>query len=172
MATQAQDTALEVYNDVDELVEVRRRALEALGNCTRDGVSELIAEAYESDEQPMRVSAVYAMGCSYDEDWAPTILHELTSDDPEMIYEAVRSAGELQLEDAIPVLAELMSGNDREVLEMAVWSLGEIGGAEARGLLENAAEQAELLNDEGMIEAIEEALETASLVGENLRFDD
>ncbi len=169
-ARRAQDVALAIYNDVDELTEVRRRAVEALGSATRPDLTEIIQEAYESDEAPMRASALFAMGRSFDQDWAPIVLEELTSDDPEMRYEAARSAGELELEDAIPFLASILLDDDREVIEVAIAALGEIGGGEARALLENAIERAQIAEDEELVEAIQEALELASLVGENLDF--
>ena len=171
-AREAQDVALAIYNDPDELTQVRRRAVEALGNCTREGVAELIQEAYDSDELPMKASALFAMGRSCDDDWADLVLQELTAEDPELRYEAARATGDLELEDAIPVLADLLRDDDREVMEMAVWALGEIGGNASRHMLENASEEAEIINDEGLMEAITEALENASLVGESLRFDD
>lgn len=167
-----QDLAINIYNDDDQPIEVRRRAVEAIGNCTREEVPELIQEAYESDEPHLRVSAVFAMGRSCDEDWSSVVLNELQSEDPEMRYEAARAAGELGLQDAVPYMAELLADEDREVMEMAVWALGEIGGGEARHLLEDAIERAEINNDEGLMEAIQEALESASLVGEDLIFDD
>ncbi len=172
LARKTQDIAMAIYNDDDQPIEVRRRAVEALGNCTREGVSELIQESYESDEPHLRVSAVFAMGRTCDEDWSPIVLNELLSDDPEMRYEAARAAGELTLDDAVPDMAQLIRDEDREVMEMAIWALGEIGGSEARHLLENAIEEAQILNDEGLIEAIQEALESASLVGEDMIFDD
>ncbi len=171
LAKDAQDLALALYNDVDETIEIRRRAIEALGNCTRQGVADLIQEAYDSDDSRMQASALHAMGSSCDPDWGSVILDELRSEEPEMRYEAAHAAGELQLEEAIPALAELLEDEDREIRESAVWALGEVGGSAARTLLENAHENAELAGDEEMVDAIQEALESASLVGEDLLID-
>src|SRR5579859_5288859 len=117
----AQEVALAIYRNDDEEIDVRRRAIEALGNCSRPEVAELIQEAYDSDNLKMRVSAVFAMGRSCDKAWADTVLEELDSDQPELRYEAVRAAGELELHQAVPQLAELLGESDREVREMAVW---------------------------------------------------
>lgn len=171
-AREAQDVALAIYRSDDESVEVRRRAIEALGNCTRAGVPELIQDAYESDDSQMRASALFAMGRTCDDIWAGIILEELISDDPEMRYEAARAAGELELSDAVERLGQLLRDDDREVLEMAVSALGEIGNDEARELLEAGIERAELGGDLVLVEAIQEALEHASLVGEDLSFGD
>lgn len=168
---EAQDLAIRLYNDVDEPTIVRRRAIEALGNCTRAGISDLIQEAYESEDVAMKASAVHAMGRSCDSDWSDAVLEELRSDEPELRYEAARAAGELELKEAIPTLSILLDDMDREIRENVVWALGEIGGNAARHLLENALERAQAEDDEEMSEAIEEALETASLVGEDMLFD-
>ncbi len=172
IALEAQDVALAVYRSDDESIDVRRRAVEALGNCTREGVPELIQDAYESDDSRMKASALFAMGRSCDDTWAGIILDELVSDDPELRYEAARAAGELELSDAVERLGQMLHDDDREVLEMAVSALGEIGGDEARELLEAGIERAEIAGDEALSEAIHEALEHASLIGEDLSFDD
>ncbi len=164
----AQDTALDLFNSRDEPLDVRRRALEAISNCGRDGVSELIEEAYMDPSIKMRASAVFAMGRSCDLRWREIILDELMSDEPELLYEATRAAGELELKDAVSALGGLLDHEDREIQEMAVWALGEIGGKQARRLLEAAAE---LAPDDSFAEAVDEALEMAYLVGGDMHFD-
>jgi hypothetical protein len=73
---------------------VQRRALEALGPLGSDPqIRDLIAEFYESDEQALRISAIYAMGRSLQSEWMPDILAELENDDAELRYEAARAAG-------------------------------------------------------------------------------
>ena len=170
LTRQAENVALKLYHDETESIDVRRRALEAIANCSREGVSEMIDESYEADDVRMRASALFAMGRSCDPKWAQVVLRELDSDDPEMRYEAARAAGELELHEAIPQLARLLDGDDREVMEMAVWSLGEIGGNQAQRLLDNLIEQAEEEGDDALVEAIQEAMEAASLAGEDLVF--
>ncbi len=87
----------------------------------------------------------------------------LQSDDPEMRYEAARAAGELMIEDAIKHLRKLVLDDDREVKEVAIWSLGEIGGSEATRILQRLANDAENSDDEELIEAIEDALGSATM---------
>ena len=168
VARQAQNVAIKLYQNPKEDLEVRRRALEAVSNCTRDGVDDMIEEGYASEHRAMRISAIYAMGRSYDSRWVDTVLQELSSDDPEIQFEAARAAGELEIKQAIPMLAELVSSDDREILEIAVWSLGEIGGSEANRLLEDLHEQAQEREDESLMEAIEEAMEAANLSVDSL----
>lgn len=168
----AQDLAIALYRDIDNPLDVRRRAIEAIGNCSRPEVPELIQDAYDSDDSRMRASAVFAMGRTCDSSWAGIVLDELYNLDAPMRYEATQAAGEIELSEAVPRLGELLHDEDREVLEMAIWALGEIGTGPAQRLLEDALERAELEDDEFLNEAIVEALENASLVSPNLRFDD
>ncbi len=168
LARRAENIALKLYNDKNEKLQVRRRALESIANCGREGVEGMIDEAYEHRDPQMRASAVFAMGRSCDAKYASIVLRELTSDDPEMRYEATRAAGELELRQAVPYLADILLENDREIMEMAVWSLGEIGGDEARRLLEDVMERADERGDDGLAEAVEEALDAASLAGKDL----
>ena len=163
-----QDTVLALHNNLNEDIDVRRRALEAIANCGREGVLDLIREAYYHDELPMRVSAVFAMGRSCDEVWEPQILDELTSEYPAMRYEAARAAGELELRRALPRLADLAYEGDREIQEIAIWAMGEIGGSAADHLLNELAALADETGDDELSDTVEEAQSAASLVGDDI----
>jgi HEAT repeat protein len=149
-------------------IDVRRRALEAISNCSRPEVAELIEDAYKDKDTRMMSSAVYAMGRSCDERWEPIIMKELRNSDSGMRYEAARAAGELEIEAAIPLLGKLLDEPDREIIEAAITALGEIGGGEAQRLLKMIADVAEKDGDDELTEAIEEALAAASLAGGSL----
>ena len=164
----AQDAALEILGRADEHLEVRRRALETIANCGREGVAELIEEAYAEPSVKMRASAIFAMGRSCDQRWRKAVLAELEADEPEILYEAARAAGELELHDAVGRLSRLLHHDDRELQLMAVWALGEIGDSRARRILE---ELSEVDLDADFADAVDEALETAYLVGGDMRFD-
>jgi HEAT repeat protein len=170
IARRAENIAIKLYQDEGEDINVRRRALEAISNCSREGVQEMIEEAYAGSDEKMRTSALFAMGRTCDTKWTNVILRELKNGDAEMRFEAARSAGELELREAIPLLGNILGEDDRELVEMAVWSLGEIGGKESRRLLEDLIEFADEQEDEGLKEAVEEALQIASLVGEDIEF--
>jgi HEAT repeat protein len=163
-----QEIALELHRNPIEDLDVRRRALEAVSNCGREDVHELIREAYYAEELPMRISAVFAMGRSCDDVWSPQVMEELTSDYSEMRYEAARAAGEIEVRKALPLLAEMAYEDDREIQEMAIWAMGEIGGQQAIKVLTQLAEIAEENEDDEMAEAIEEAQASAMLVSESL----
>jgi len=138
-----------------EPLEVRRRAVEALGFSSADDVPGLIRDAYAAPEELMRISAVFAMGNSADEQWIDTVISELEGQSPTMRYEAARSAGELEARTAVGALARLLDDPDREVQEMAIWALGQIGGKRARSLLTDLMAS----DDADLAEAASEALE-------------
>ncbi|HEX3053429.1 MAG TPA: HEAT repeat domain-containing protein [Aggregatilineaceae bacterium] len=163
-----QEAVLAIHSNPKEPLDVRRRALEAISNCGREGVLDLIRTAYYTRDMAMRVSAVYAMGRSCDDVWAPQVIEELSSDNAEMRYEAVRAAGELELKRALPRLVELAYDEDREIQEAAVWSLGEIGGKAALNALERLADLAEEREDDDLAEAVHEAQDAAQLANDSI----
>jgi HEAT repeat protein len=168
LSTRLQDLVFALHRNPGEDLDVRRRALEAIGNCGREGVAELIRAAYYAPEPEMRVSAVFAMGRSCDERWASRIVDELSSERPEMRYEAARAAGELELRPALNRLIELVYEDDREIQEMAIWALGEIGGRQADRVLEELAALADSQDDSELADAVAEAQAAALLAADDL----
>ncbi|MCC7205753.1 MAG: HEAT repeat domain-containing protein, partial [Anaerolineae bacterium] len=78
---------------------------------------------------------------------------------------------ELELEEAVPLIAPLLTEGDRQMMETAVWALGEIGGAEARRLLSSMLRYAEDTGDPDLLEMVEDAIASASLIGGGMVFD-
>jgi len=159
-ARRVEDELLATFRGQDDL-EVRRRALEAIGFSARPEVAGLIREAYASAEPKLRVSAVFAMGRSADPQWASQVCAELEDGTPEMRFEAARAAGELEIAQAVPGLEQLIEDGDPQVREAAIWSLGQIGGDRAQQVLTDLLEEA----DEDEQDFIQEALD-------NLAFND
>jgi HEAT repeat protein len=154
-ADRLRDLLLAATSPNEPLV-VQRRALEALGPLGSDPqVRDLIREFYESDEQAMRCSAVYAMGRSLQSEWMPEILAELENDEAELRYEAVRAAGAMGSQDALPGLLSAARDEDAEVRHAAISAIGQIGGRGGARALERLADDA----DEADFELIEAALE-------------
>jgi len=118
-----------------EDMEVRARALEAIGACSLPWVRQAIRKAYGGDDRRLRVSAVHAMGRNCDPGWLPVIFQELSSGDAEMRYEAALACGCLGDEMAVPRLTPLLEDQDAEVRVATVAALGEIGGREAKAVL-------------------------------------
>ena len=170
-AAQAREVVLNVFNS-DEEPDLRRRALEAIANSSQEGVREMIEEFYNHEDLKMRMSAVFAMGRTCDQDWAPEILQELQSDIPEMRFEAARAAGHTELAEAVPYLLRVIDETDDvEILEIAIWALGEIGGERARKALTEIMDHAEAQDDQLIYEAAQEAFDAASLPGDFMLFD-
>lgn len=172
VAENARRIASNIVQDKTQPILVRRRALEAIANCSHPIVPTAIREAYYSDDHQMRVGAVFAMGRTFDKQWHDIVITELEADDEEMRFEAARASGELEIRTAIPQLAKILTNDDAEIetKEIAIWALGEIGGAEAIRILEIVADMAEEDSNEEISEAVEEALGNASLVGGDLPF--
>lgn len=168
---QTYQALLTAYAVADETPAVRRRVLEALAYSGEEAVARLIREAYQGEDESMRLSAVFAMGRSADERWAPETLRELYHPNPAMRYEAARACGELGLETAVTTLIELVDDVDSEVQEAAIWALGQIGGEEARRTLTLCARS----DNEAVRAAAREALREYELlhgdIGAFLMFD-
>jgi HEAT repeat protein len=122
-------------------LEVRTRALEAVGVRSQPWVAGIIEEAYASGDGRLRVSALHAMGRNCDSRWLATLVHELKSDDAETRYEAAVACGSLGEEAAVPDLLPLLEDDDVEVQEAAIQALGRIGGQAARRALQACVAQ-------------------------------
>ena len=90
------EALMAVIGGSEEEVEVRRRAIEAVASFDYPGVDEIIREAYQSREQKLVQSAIYAMGESSNPEWLRTVVTEMEHEDPAIRYEATigrREAG-------------------------------------------------------------------------------
>jgi len=155
---QVEEALRRVIGDEGEEVEVRARALEAIGACSLPWVRHAISTAYRSNSHRLKASGIHAMGRNCDPLWLPILFQELRSDEPEMRYEAALACGSLAEEVAVPHLAPLLEDEDAEVREVTVAALGEIGGRQARAVLLRYVDHP----SRNTREAVQEAL---SLVG-------
>jgi HEAT repeat protein len=153
-------------DDAGQDLEVRGRALEAIGACSQPWVRKAIDRAYRSKNHRLRVSGIHAMGCSCDPSWLPILFRELESDDPETRYEAALACGSMADEAAVPRLAPLLEDEDAEVREITIAALGEIGGPEAKSVLMRYLDHP----SSSTREAVEEALSMVDLAEDPLSF--
>lgn len=156
-AARLRDTLLRVFNSEAESVEVRRRALEAVGVFNDEQVAGAIERAYRHPDRRFRVSALYAMGRSCDRRWLPMVGEALSSPDPEVRFEAVRACGEIGDRTMVARIAALLEDPDTEVRLAAIGALGKIGGGAAKRLLQRYLTHP----DEAVRDAADEALAEA-----------
>jgi HEAT repeat protein len=162
-AASIEDRLRATIDNPDEMLEVRRRALESIAYSSQSDVRRIIKEAYHSDDEKMQGSALFAMGRSADPRWRHLLLSELDSDNPELRYEAARACGELELSPAVSRLGRMATDDpDPEVQQAAVWALGNIGGREARRILGWCYES----EDAALSDAAAAALDEIDVLGE------
>ncbi|MBN1369018.1 MAG: HEAT repeat domain-containing protein [Dehalococcoidaceae bacterium] len=147
---------LSVFNDTEELVDIRRRALEAAAPLNLPAVHAAINSAYRSSDIDLKLSAVYAMGANCNPSWLPVLLSEMESHDPQLRYEAACACGEMNEEETVPYLVRLTGDEDADVQAGAVAALGKIGGQEARQALLALLDQPNPLLRQAAEEAIRE----------------
>jgi HEAT repeat protein len=164
-----EDHLLKTVSGTDEIL-VRRRALESLGFSGRKEVAPLIRQAYENGDITWLASALFAMGRSADETWAPEVLRNLRHQQTTVQLEAIRAAGELSLDSARRPIILLLDDEllDSEIRGAIYWSLSKIGGDEVRETLEDRLEETE---DEEEVEMLEDALENLDFTEEINMFD-
>ncbi len=153
---------------VDKLIEVLEKntspligqyALESLGYSSHSKVPSLIEDAYDTNDEDWRTSALVAMGRSANEQWYPFVVNNLDHSNIKVRLAATQAAGKLAIPEALPILFELLSDENDEVQMAAVWALSEIGGDDARETLENLLDNTE---NEETLEIIEDALDNLS----------
>ena len=149
---------------IDETLAVvlQRRALEAVAFSSREEVAPLILAAYEKPEKDWKVTALFSMGRSANQQWAPYIMRNLESDEPELLFEAIQAAGEMYLENALPKISEIAEQGEEldQLVRMAIArALENIGGAESIAILNKMLDWAV---DDEEVDVIEQAIEYAS----------
>lgn len=143
-----------------------RRALEALAFVSNDEVDLHIRDAFASQNDLLRLSAVIAMGNSHNRAYQTLVRNELQSLSPAVRRAAARASGQLEDEDAVPELAQMLEDPDMDVRFVVLDSLAEIGGKIARNLIEAATKSEE----EDMAAHAEEALEEYDFWHGNIDF--
>jgi HEAT repeat protein len=150
---------LDVSGNKNKSIEVRRRALEAVAPISTEQVKTAIKTAYESRDERLSISAVYAMGKNCDSKWLPYLLKELKNADAEMRYEAVNALGEVGDEEILQYLIPVAGDDDIDVQLAVIQALGKIGGNEAKLYLQKHAKD----ENEAVSDAIEQALNEISI---------
>lgn len=161
------EALLATVRDQHEPLEVRRRALESAGYfADSDAIQQQVEQAFRSDEQLLRESALVAMGRSMLERWLPTIAAQLESPSPALRYEAARAAGEMSdtARSLLGKLLPLLNDSDTEVALAAIWAMGQIGGERAKRALQQLRKSADPARSQAAEDALEELTLGDSLV--------
>jgi HEAT repeat protein len=135
--------------------------LESLGFSSRQEVGSLILDAYHSDLEEMKKSALLAMERSANKKWGEFVLSELHNPFPDLRFVAAEAAGELEIREAISELIELLDDVNRDVKRAAIWSISQIGGSAATDALVSLFD---LSDDEEEIQLIQDALDNLAFV--------
>ena len=168
---EVEDTLLGMINTDAEDIQVRQRALEAYGYASDPFVDDVLRDAYDSDDDELRASAVFAMGRRMDEAWLPVVHREMRNESESMRLAAVYAASEIGSGSSVPHLLRVIGEDpDEDVRVAAVYALGEIETPETRRILEDLLEG----NNVSIVNAADDALEMRGDAGGNsdlLMFD-
>ena len=128
-------TLMEVLEDPEQDVDVRRRSLEAVAIFNTSDIQRFVTWAYESADVKLKSSSIYAMGRTGETTWLPLLLKELDNREPTIRYETANACGELGEEDTVPHLVRLLDDDDYQVQLAGITALGKIGGPLAKKVL-------------------------------------
>jgi HEAT repeat protein len=145
---------LEINDDEDAPIGVRREALASVGYLDSLAVERAIELSFEDDA--FQLWAMRAMGRTANPDWLDTLTDEAAHPDPAVRQEVARALGELADERAAETVADLVDDSELEVRLAAIKSLGQIGGDGAREALIYALEDERAIIREAAEAAINE----------------
>jgi HEAT repeat protein len=144
----------QLYMDADLPKKVRRRVLEASVRAPQDWHREAIREAYSSDDESWRLTAVFCM--RFVRGFKDQILEALESENQDIHYQAVCAAGNWEVDAAWPHIEGLLTSEytDKPLLLAAIDAVVGIRPQEAAQIL------LDLINsdDEDIVDAAYEAM--------------
>ena len=149
-----------LYLDKNIPEEVRRRVLETSVRAPQDWHQKAIREAYSSDDQSWRLTAVFCM--RFVRGFNEQIVEALDSGIPEIQYEAVCAAGNWEVDAAWSHIAALISSKDtgKNLLLAAIEAVTSIRPKEASPFLNDLTQS----EDEDIAEAAFEAIEMVEIL--------
>ena len=147
-----------VYLDTAVPKLLRRRILEASVRAPEEWHESAIRNAWTSDDQQWKLTAVFCM--RYVRGFDKQIIEGLDSADAAIQYEAIRAAGSWEVDPAWPHVAALVAAPDtnKDLLLAAIEAVAAIRPREAGLLLEDLANS----DDEDIADAADEAMSMAA----------
>jgi hypothetical protein len=149
-----QATLYRLFSDESVPKELRRRILEASVRAPQEWHKNAVRDAYSSDEENWKLTAVFCM--RYIRGFDKSILESLDSDDPEIHCEAVCAAGNWGVIDAWPHIAALIGSRktEKDLLLAAIEAASYIHPLEVPGIVGHLLES----KDEDIREAAHDAI--------------
>jgi len=149
-----QESLRELYMDTDVPKEVRRRILEGSVRAPQDWHQEAIRDAYSSNDESWRLTAVFGMG--YVRGFNTQILEALESENEDIHYHAVYAAGNWEVDAAWSHIASLATTEltDKSLRLAAIEAVGNIRPQEASKILLDLT----LSDDEDIVDVAYEAM--------------
>ena len=143
-----------LYMDTDIPKEVRRRILEGSVRAPQDWHQEAIREAYSSDDESWRLTAVFGM--RYIRGFNAQILEALENENKDIHYEAVCAAGNWKVDAAWSHIASLISTEltDKSLRLAAIEAVAIIRPQEAAEILLELSQS----DDEDIVDAANDAM--------------
>ncbi len=157
---------MEVLEDPDQHVDVRRRSLEAVAPFNTADIHKFVSWAYESPDLKLKSSSIFAMGRTGEPRWLPLLFKELQNREPSIRYETAFACGELGEEEAVPHLIDVLEDDDYQVQLAGIAALGKIGGSLAKKVLQKCAED----GDATLEEAARTELQNIELLEDPMAF--
>jgi HEAT repeat protein len=150
------DGLLETINTPEEDVIVRQRAIEAFAYSDDPYVDGVLEDAYDSDDDELRASAVFGMGRRGEESWLPTIHRELRNEVEAIRMAAIYATAEIASPTSIPYLLQVIGEDPQlDVRVAAIYALADFETPEAGRILEDLLES----DDVSLVNAADEAIE-------------
>ncbi|UCG54588.1 MAG: HEAT repeat domain-containing protein, partial [Dehalococcoidia bacterium] len=103
---------LAIYVDCNRVIDVRRRALEAVAPLSLPLVEQAITDAYYDGNPLLKISAIYAMGKNCNPRWLPILISDFTAKNSEIRYEVATACGEIGEQEAVAYLIKLIDDDD------------------------------------------------------------
>ena len=154
-----------LYQDMDNPKQVRRRVMEASIRAPQDWHHQAIQEAYASQDEDWKLTAVFCM--RYLQGFDHEIREALKSKNKDIHYEAVLAAGNWQVEGSWLHIREILedTDTDKELLLATI---------EAASNYENedVAEHLYALTDSDDEDIVETAYEALAIVGEPMDLEE
>ncbi|MFH1628199.1 MAG: HEAT repeat domain-containing protein [Pseudomonadota bacterium] len=163
-----QETLGELYMDTDVPKEVRRRILEGAVRAPQDWHQEAIRDAYSSDDESWRLTAVFGM--RYIRGFNTQILEALENENEDIHYEAVCAVGNWEVDAAWSHIADLATtaSTDKLLRLAAIEAVTSIRPHEAAEILIELTQS----DDEDIVDAAYEAMAMAGWFPDEAYDDD